>query len=362
MPPVVKTASVTALSVALCLGAVPALAQSPASTFDRGRHLLTWQNPGYAQLVSQCKTPPKPFAIPISNAVDPPKLDFPAPSAAIPGVIAAGKTWTTVWAWEGNNVDGPIAARDGLMLVSNNDAGTVMQIDPATGLGKIVYDGINTGGAVSRSKNGALLGVERGLPAAIIQLEPTRKVLAKTYDGEPIECLGGVINDLAADSPGGAYVAITGGGVLYVSPKGAVAKYGKDMGGANGIILSRDERLLYVTNGMVVEVFDVQPDGALTNQRDFAKLHTGRGGDGSAIDSEGRIYVATGEAADVFAPTGDYLGSIAGPKGMHGVAFGGKDKRTLFGIVFYGAWGSPSARNQLISIPTLAQGYLGRAK
>jgi hypothetical protein len=44
------------------------------------------------------------------------------------------------------------------------------------------------------------------------------------------------------------------------------------------------------------------------------------------------------------------------------VAFGGKDKKTLYGIVFYGGWGSPSARNQLIAIPMQAQGYLGRAK
>jgi gluconolactonase len=362
MPRTIGAATLAKLTVALGLAAGPALAQNPPSKFDRGHHQQNWQDPGYAKLVAKCKTPPKPFGIPVSKNTEPPKLDFPPASKAIPGVIAAGQTWKTVWAWEGNNLDGPIAGKNGVMLVSNNDAGTVMQIDPATGLGKILYDHINTGGAVSRGKNGELLGIERGLPASIVELEPVRKVLASSYDGEPLECVGGVINDLAADSHGGAYVAITGGGLLYVSPKGAVSKYGKDMGGANGIILSRDERQLYVTNGKVVEVFDVQPDGSLTNQRDFARLHTGGGGDGTAIDTEGRIYVATGEAADVFSPAGEYLGSIAGPKGMHGVAFGGKDKRTLFGIVLYGGWGSPAARNQLIAIPTLAQGYLGRAK
>ena len=38
------------------------------------------------------------------------------------------------------------------------------------------------------------------------------------------------------------------------------------------------------------------------------------------------------------------------------------DKKTLFGIVFYGTWGTPSARNRIIAIPTIAQGYTGRAK
>jgi hypothetical protein len=47
---------------------------------------------------------------------------------------------------------------------------------------------------------------------------------------------------------------------------------------------------------------------------------------------------------------------------MHGVAFGGEDKRTLFGIVFYGDWGTPTARNQVVAIPMLTRGFAGRAK
>ncbi len=338
-----------------------AAADGPPSSFDRGHGQQTWQNPGYAKLVAGCRTPPKPFGIPISKATEPPKLDFPPPSAAIEGVIAAGQSWKTVWAWEGNNVDGPIADRDGTVLVANNDAGNVIRIDPATGRARLLYK-VNTGGAVSRGKDGRLFVAERGLPEAVEQLEPRRKLLANRLNGEPLECLGGVINDISADSHGGVYMAISGGGLVYADARGKVTQYGHDVGAANGIILSPDEKILYVGNGMVVESFDVQPDGGLKNQRDFAHLHTGRTADGSAVDAEGRLYVATGEAADVFAPSGDYLGSIKGPPGLHGVAFGGKDKRTLYGIVFYGGWGSPSARNQLIAIPTLAQGYLGRAK
>ena len=48
--------------------------------------------------------------------------------------------------------------------------------------------------------------------------------------------------------------------------------------------------------------------------------------------------------------------------GPHGTALGGRDKKTLFGIVFYGTWGTASARNRIIAIPTIAQGYTGRAK
>jgi sugar lactone lactonase YvrE len=248
------------------------------------------------------------------------------------------------------------------MLFANNDASNVMRLDPATGMATVIHKDTNTGGAVSRSKNGALFLAARGLNGGIVQLEPQRKVLASSFNGEPIECVGGVLNDLVADSRGGVYLSVTGGGVFYANPKGAVSQYGEGMAGANGIILSGDEKTLYVTNGAVVVAFDVQSDGALTNQREFAKLQGGQAGDGSAIDEQGRLYVATGQSVDVFAPDGKFLGSIRGPQGLHGTAFGGRDKKTLFGIVFYGDWGTASARNRVIAIPTIAQGYTGRAK
>ena len=72
--------------------------------------------------------------------------------------------------------------------------------------------------------------------------------------------------------------------------------------------------------------------------------------------------MAAGGGVDVIDTDGTVLGRIPGPAGLHGVAFGGADKRTLFGIVFYGGWGTPSARNQIVALPTLVQGYLGRAK
>ena len=140
MPPLAKTARVATLSIVLCLGAAAALAQSPPSKLDRGHGLQTWQDPGYAALVSRCKTPPQPFGIPVSRNTEPPSLAFPGPSTAIPGVIAAGRIWKSVWAWEGNNVDGPIADGEGGVLVANNDAGNVMRLDPATGRAKIVHD------------------------------------------------------------------------------------------------------------------------------------------------------------------------------------------------------------------------------
>jgi len=359
-----------ALAVLAASAATTALAQKPSSAFDRGHSLQSWQNPGLAAAVAKCKKPPAPTSIggapagqaAQANDAPPPEPAMPGPTTEIPGVIAAGQTWKVVWSWEGNNVDGPIAGDDGTMIFANNDASNVMQVDPATGLAKILFSDTNTGGAVSRSKNGTLFLASRGFPAAVIELEPQRKIFANTVNGEPLDCAGGVLNDLTADARGGVYVSVSGTGVFYANPQGVMTQYGENVADANGIILSPDEKILYVTNGPVVVAFDVQPDGSLKNQRDFGKLQGGQGGDGSAVDQQGRLFVATGQSADVFSPSGQFLGSIKGPQGMHGVAFGGKDRKTLFGIVFYGGWGTPSARNKLIAIPTIAQGYTGRAK
>jgi sugar lactone lactonase YvrE len=356
-----------ALGVFLGCAAAAASAQGPSSSFPRGNSLQSWQNPGLAAVLAKCQKPPKPVSIgggQPAQASPPPPPALPRPTE-IPGVIAAGQAWKVVWSWEGNNADGLIAGDEGTLLFANNDASNVMKLDPATGLATVIHSDTNTGGALSRSKNGALFLASRGLNAGILQLEPKRQVFGSSFRGEPLECIGGVLNDLAADSRGGVYLTITLGtlgGLFYANPQGVVSQYGEGLSLANGIVLSPDEKTLYVTNGAVVMAFDVQADGSLSHQREFGKLRGGQAGDGSAVDTQGRLYVATGASADVFAPNGEFLGSIPGPQGMHGVAFGGLDKKTLFGIVFFGGWGTPSARNQIVAIPTIAQGYTGRAK
>ena len=287
--------------------------EGPSATFDRGSSQQAWQNANYKTTLAKCKNPPQPFAIPSAGnaaaaAAAPPEPVLP-PTTSIPGVLEAGQSWKVVWSWQGNNVDGPIAGENGTLLFANNDASNVIQFDPATGLAKVAHGNINTAGAVSRSKNGALFVAERGLGGGIEQLEPQRRMLANTFNGEPLECVGGVINDLTADASGGVYFSVTGArnsGVFYASPKGVVSQYGKDVPLANGIILSPDEKTLYVTNGAVVFAFDVNADGSLTNQREFGKLQGGEGGDGSAVDQQGRLYVATGKSVDVFAADGKF--------------------------------------------------------
>jgi sugar lactone lactonase YvrE len=61
-------------------------------------------------------------------------------------------------------------------------------------------------------------------------------------------------------------------------------------------MLSRDEKILYVTNRRNIVAFDVQPDGTIQNPKTIATLEAGGNGDGICIDSEGRLYVTSGNS------------------------------------------------------------------
>jgi gluconolactonase len=274
----------------------------------------------------------------------------------IPGVIAAGEKWKDIWQVSGNNADGIIATKDGGILIAQNDNSDVLKLDK-NGKTSVAYSGTNTGGAVSMNSKGVLFVNNRGLNEDIVELVPQRRSFANKYQGDPFDCIRtGVLNDLAAASNGGVY--FTYGGLFYADPKGVVTKYGENLN-TNGIILSRDEKTLYVTNGPTLAAFDVQPDGSLTNQREFAKWEGG-GGDGSTIDSEGRIYVSTNPGVQVISPGGKLLGLIPTPQNIISLAFSGKDKKTLYAVVSIRGDNGLSA--QIISIRMIAQGFKGRPK
>jgi gluconolactonase len=275
-------------------------------------------------------------------------------------VIDAGRKWTFVWQQGGNNGDGIVGTDDGGLLLAQNDSSKVVKLDK-NGNASAAYSDTHTGGALSMNSKGHLFIVERGLRMKVEELAPQRRVLADSYQGEPLDCVGSVINDLTADSRGGVY--FTMGGLFYADPKGVVTRYGENLF-TNGVILSKDDKTLYVTNGATLAAFDVQRDGSLTNQREFAKFTAG-GGDGATIDSQGRLYVTTGAGVEVIASDGKHLGVIPTPHAVISCAFGGKDKKTLF-ILARGAQGADGNEvanaAQVWSIPMIAQGYKRRAK
>jgi gluconolactonase len=294
---------------------------------------------------------------------------------AIPSVVAAGGKWTKVWQEAGNSADGILANNDGSVLVAQEDYDTVLKIG-ANGQTSVAVADAKGVGSLSMDREGRLYGAYRterpgstkpdkaSIVNAIAMLAPERKTIAdKWADGTTLTVRP---NDLAADSHGGAYFTV---GCLYYASRQGVTVVGDNLR-TNGIAFSPDDKTLYVTNGAALVAFDVEGPGMLTNRRDFAKLLPGTNGDGTAVDSEGRLYVSSNPGVQVFDKTGRPLGLIPTPREVISVAFAGPDKKTLF-IVGGGAedengqpirQGPQRTAATIYKLPVLSQGLKDRAK
>ncbi|HYR84827.1 MAG TPA: SMP-30/gluconolactonase/LRE family protein [Terriglobia bacterium] len=299
---------------------------------------------------------------------------------AIRGVVAAGAQWAKVWQAGGNSADGILADKDGSALVAQEDYDAVLRIDK-NDKASVYVSNANGVGSLSMDRQGRLYGVHRterpgstkpdqaSIVNAITILAPGRKMVAdKWADGTTLSVRP---NDLAADSQGGAY--FTSGCVYYASATGTVTIVAENIR-TNGVVFSADDKILYVTNGGgqtpgTIVAFDVKGPGMLANRRDFATLEMGNG-DGSAVDSEGRLYVTSNPGVQVFDKTGKYLGLIPTPRGVISVGFAGPVKKTLY-VVGSGAEdtngqpireGPQQTAATIYKLPMIAVGVKGRAK
>ena len=294
---------------------------------------------------------------------------------AIPGVVAAGATWST--AWQGaDNADGLVGTPDGGLLFAQEQPRRISKLD-AMDRASVFLSDTHGVGSIGIDSKGRVIAVERTCtdpgghpescnePTAVSVLTPTRAVLADRFEGKPL----GRLNDLVVDAKGGVYFTV--GDAYYVGPSGMIKSLGEDLR-TNGVMLSRDEKIVYVTNGNVIVAFDILPDGGVTNRRNFATLEAGGNGDGMAIDGEGRLYVTSAPGVQVFSSEGKYLGVIPTPRSAISVAFSGPGKRTLY-IVGSGALGpdgqefrtADGVRNNaktIYRLPVIAAGFSGRQK
>ena len=157
--------------------------------------------------------------------------------------------------------------------------------------------------------------------------------------------------------------------VYYLAPDGTarVVIGPGEFAMPNGVELSPDGRTLYVNNTWlqpgenVVWAYDVAADGALSRKRQFAMLalkpevleardpanRFDSGADGTAVDTDGRYYVATRTGVQIFLPDGTAAGTIPVPQYPVSVTFGGPDNDVLYMVGESSVW----------SIPTRVHGF-----
>lgn len=268
-------------------------------------------------------------------------------ATAIPGVVAAGTQIELVAAGLGR-AEGPVAMPDGTMLVSSSSS--ILHVDSSDQVSTFIEDSNRTN-ALGWDRQGRLISVQRARGNEKVGvLYPAGKIttLADNYQGEPFHSL----NDLALDARGGVYFTDTQG-IYYLPPGGSVTKIIDEVPRPNGLVLSPDEKTLYVHNkdGVYMLAFDVAADGTISNRRNFARYKSVRrpgdpdpswdednGADGMAVDSEGRVYAATNLGVEVFSARGEQLGVMPVQWGAENhrirkpqnLAFGGPDRKALY--------------------------------
>jgi len=302
--------------------------------------------------------------------------DLPAPTGD-PSVIPAGAKLEKLF--DGDCfAEGPTVGPDNMVYFSditftkfckdpsgkNSMGGHIWKVDPKTKQATIFRSpsGMSNGLKFDREGNLVVaMGADYGLRMlAKIDMKTGRSlILAGGYEGKPFNAL----NDISIDEKGRIFftdprylghepVMADGFAAYRVDPDGTVARVAMDCGKCNGILVSPDQKQVYIVsndNGALafenmkkgeaslpgnhlLQVWDLAADGSLSNRRvfkDYSKDRTPActGPDGLVADAEGNLWVAERcehrAGIAVYSPDGKELGFIPTGKELPtNVAFG----------------------------------------
>jgi gluconolactonase len=192
--------------------------------------------------------------------------------------------------------------------------------------------------------DGTVLGCSHKVQG-IIRVNPTSGAMTTLLDTDSNGKHFNSPNDLTVRSDGTIYftdpdyqlgssrTSETGiKGVYRVTPSRQVILVDGTFGEPNGVALSPDETVLYVSDfsANAIRRFTVAADGSTSGRQNFATVTSP---DGVAVDCAGNLYWASNTSAGavrVFSPSGTQLGTISVPSGVSNVAFGGSDRKTLY--------------------------------
>ncbi len=183
-----------------------------------------------------------------------------------------------------------------------------------------------------------------------IEHDGSTVTLASHYQGKKLNGPNDIVvkSDGAiyfTDSPGDLFNCEMGGtdlqkyldfnGVYRLDPEdGALTLLMDSFTYPNGLAFSPDESLLYIndTYRRLIRVFDVNPDGTVSNGRLFTDVTGDDPGipDGMKVDVEGNVYCSGPGGIHVFDARGNRLGRIRVPEDVTNMGWGDKDWRTLY--------------------------------
>ena len=257
-------------------------------------------------------------------------------------------------------LEGPAVDRQGNCFFTNGQMEHILKWDPGQKKLTVFRDKSNGANGLRFDRNGRLVACEDGRVTRTDMASGKITVLADNFQGQP---LGGP-NDLDIDAQGRIYFTsrVTErspktrnvNAVYRIDPAGTVTRIlaapAIDM--PNGLATSPDDKRLYLIDAdgrekgsRRIRVYDLKPDGSVTNEQLLYDFYPGRSGDGMAVDAEGNLYVAAGlhrrrnssETLDtrpgihVISPQGKLVAFLETPEDtITNCRFGGPDLTILY--------------------------------
>ncbi len=272
----------------------------------------------------------------------------------IPGVGPVGEVKRVSTGHE--FLEGPAWDGEDRLYFTDIPAAKILCLTPDGKVETFVDDSGHANGLMFRAE-GELLACEMdGQLVAWDTQKKQRRVLVNEYGGKRFNAP----NDLVIDSAGGVYFTdphyrapkpLPQGeqGVYYLSSAGEVTSIARDLIAPNGILLSPDEKSLYVlpSESGSMRVYPVEAPGVVGEGRELCRIEGPGGSDGAAMDTAGNLYLTTALGIQVVSPTGELLGKIAVPEHPANCTFGGPDNKTLY----------ITARTGLYAVETEAVGH-----
>ncbi|HZZ82871.1 MAG TPA: SMP-30/gluconolactonase/LRE family protein [Gemmataceae bacterium] len=188
-----------------------------------------------------------------------------------------------------------------------------------------------------------------------------KRTVIDKYDGNRFNAP----NDLVVDKSDGVYFTDPSFrapkpmpqnklGVYYTDGKGKVTRVIDNLPNPNGVLLSIDEKTLFVfpTGQAGMMAYPIESPGKIGKGKIFCNLKQpegkqGTGADGATIDNKGNLYITSAIGIQVFDPHGKLLGVIRLPEQPANCCFGGADMKTL----------CVTARTSFYTIPMEATGH-----
>jgi sugar lactone lactonase YvrE len=263
--------------------------------------------------------------------------------------LAPGSKLEKLWG-DGEFTEGPAPGPDGAIYFS--DIGNrIMRFEPKTGKMTVFRDPSGRSNGLKFDAKGRLVACEGAniggnRRISVTEADGTVKTLAERYMGKRFNSP----NDLTIDAKGRIYFTdpryvgdepreLDHESVYRVDPDGSVTRVIADVTKPNGIVLSPDEKTLFLsehhpTGDRQLLAYPLSPDGTVGAKRVLHDFGRDRGIDGMTVSNSGLIVATAGSKVTAgihfFDLEGKKVGFLPTPEDPNNCCFAGPGSRTLY--------------------------------